>query len=364
MSFCTACGHSNSADNKFCDECGTALRATPSVSGEAPPHPAPQQAGASRRRGLVLSLTAASLVALSGVTAALLLADDSASPEHLQAAVDRQLRAVPTKGKDRYCLRNFAYDQDPVLVSDYDRGHLRLMAVLVAAGLYNAPEEVRSKGAFFGTRSLRYGKTPAGIAATSSGALCIAKGLRVKKVEDVREQTIGGRKFASAQVHFDLQDLMPWVQEPAARAAVPGLGEDFTEAVDFVPKAGRWEVATADDVIGALVQAGNDRGDADEESAGPLDRLLGGLFSAGNPVQGKWRSDIQGVPTIWEFSADALTTPSGEHAKVRYEIQGKTVNVFKSDRVRALTIQLVDDNNITIRIGSTDLSITATRVPQ
>lgn len=360
MSFCTACGHANADENQFCEECGTRLRRAPASPLRNPTATRDRRAPISRK-ALIIGSIGAGVLAAAAVAASWMLSNESASPEHLQAAVDRYLIAKPTANQKRYCLRNFAYDKDTVEISSYDLSTRRWLTVLVAAGLYGEPEEAPSSNGFFVTRNLRYSKTEAGRAATATGALCIAKGLVVKRVEGVRAYASGDKSFADAQVTYGLKDVMPWVDgDPSAKKSFPGLGEDFTESVSFAPKNRRWEVATPEErpMAGAPSRpALSDRG---ADSPGLLARLMSGFSAGGNPAQGTWRADIMGVPALWEFGAQTLKAPGQKPTRVRYEVQGKTVKVFLPDGPQVMEVLVNSDDTATIRTDG--LSFNAKRI--
>jgi len=223
MAFCKQCGHKNPDDARFCENCGEPQQAKPAAAPSTPPSAtdqAPLSASSAAFKGpskRLLMMLAAGLVGLVllGAALAFLLAPEGASKETFGKAIDRILLANPNLLREQYCLQNFNYSEDSVLVSTADRRTQAWMGLLTQAGLYSGPETVTTQHGFFTQTRLRFSKTEAGRKATHLNMLCIADGLAVAEVLDFSPpERLGGTKVAHVSVRLALRNPMPWTQTP------------------------------------------------------------------------------------------------------------------------------------------------------
>lgn len=361
MAFCTSCGHSNADDNQFCEQCGKPLRATAPTSVAASgagglPASMPQKPKLNKRAIQLVAGGVAALVVVGGAVS-FLFSDESATPEHLQAAATRYIAAHPDFAKARYCVKNFAYETDPVFVNVYDTGTQGWLSVLVQAGIYTQPEQVSSGNAYFPTTSLKYTKTESGKAATSTGALCVATGIVVTKVDLVREQKGGSTPVLVADVTFSLKDAAPWVKSPEAAGGIPDAGADFSKDWRFEIKDRKWEMVSGNGGGGGSARGEGATAVASpgSNSGGLLSRLANLISFGRNPILGKWSMGMLGFTSIVEFLPEEMRGDGGL-IKVRYEVKDGEVVIYPADKNEGIIVKIVDDNTISMS------GILATRV--
>jgi hypothetical protein len=380
MAFCTQCGHKNPDTAQFCEQCGNPLKkaataAPPPVQAAAPAAPSVQAtpiaagsgrpAGGGRRLALFAVGTLLTLLIVAGGLY-FAFSPETASKENFTRVIEQALQAHPDSYQNRYCLANFAYDQDPVYVSPNAANTQQWLKLLTTAGLYSEPESVTTSNGYFSETRLRYSKTDAGRQATRNGRLCFADGVKVSEVVSFTPpREIGNSSFSSATVRFAYRNPMPWTQSAEARSMVPALGQDFEETIQLVLKDRKWTIANADDVRQAMQLSMT-------PSAEPMRRTApaaGGLFDkfkslfsfmSGNPVLGKWTTNMMGMKTLSiEFLPDAMRDENGRLSKVRYQVDGHQVKVFSLEgKTDVLVIQVVDANHLSINAGLMNLQLT------
>lgn len=373
MAFCTQCGHKNVDDARFCEECGTPLKATAApaavqapASGTAPVAPAAARAPANSGKLVkVVAIAVAVLLAL-GAGAFLLLAPESPSNERFAAAIEKSLAADSSAYKARYCLSNFAYDRDPVHVNDQDLNTRRWLAVLTKAGLYAEPEVIDDTSGFLIQRQLKYVKTEAGKKATQGRQLCIADGVTVAKVERFTPPArVGDIEASRATVTMKLRNPMPFVAEEETKSIEPGLQAEFSENVVLMLKEGKWVVADQRAVQTAAqaerqLHAENKSAVSGGASGGGLLASLKKLFSfsGGNPVIGHWKSQVMGVSMeVFEFDSDSMIS-NGAKVKVRYEVEDKRVTVYPEGSSAGMIIEVIDNDTLSMNMGLMEIKLT------
>lgn len=377
MAFCTQCGHSNGAEARFCEECGTplAVKTTPplpELAAQATFAPAPPPV-ARGGKGLKIALVAGVMLVAIAVGLFVLLAPQAPSNERFAALIESSLAANSQAYKARYCLGNMPYNLEMVRVNEYDQKTQQWMGLLTQAGLYTAPEIVTNNTGFFTVRQLSYTKTDAGKKATQGRQLCIADGVAVSKVEHFTSpEKLGPLETSSASVTLKLRNPMPWVSSAKAQELAPEITQEFSENFLLVLKDGTWALADAREVLAA--KATQHQPDLwGESQASPsgdtgvfasLRKLFGG--SVGNPLIGRWKlAGVSGFGLpLFEFDADTMTLED-KTDKVRYQIEGKRVTVY-SRRASAgpgMVFNIIDDDTVTVSAGSFGLmTLTLTRI--
>jgi len=388
MPFCTQCGHKNTDDSRFCDECGTPLKvaaaavSNPTLTAATAPAPAtatePASAFASTpapatgpataavgvpRKPLRIktaAMVAAGLVVV-GAGGYFLLAPETPSNERFAAAIEKSLAADSTAYKPRFCLSNFPYERDTVHVNDQDIGTQRWLSVLSRAGLYAGPELIEDTSGYFVRRQLKYTKTDAGKKATQGGQLCVADGVTVGKVDSFTPPSkVGEIEASRATVTLKLRNPMPWVAEEETQSTTPGLKVEFAENIVMVLKDGKWVVADNHTVQEAV--KAERKAMAAKQSAASGGSSEGGFmasvkklfsFAAGNPVIGKWKAQVMGnTMDAFEFTSDAMIT-GGQKVKVRYEVEDKRVTIYSEGAGAGLIIDVIDHDTLSMDMGLT-----------
>ena len=383
MAFCTQCGHKNEAAGRFCEECGAPLKssvsaqqttpqATPASSAPVPPT-AVNSVAASSADSSVLGKKIAKyagigfiVVAIAAGIAAFALRDESPSNALFASIIEKSLATDSDAYKQRYCLRNFAYDKDPVSINSYDAGTQRWMAVLTKAGLYSEPEIVTHDSGYFVTQQLKYQKTDAGKKATNGSLLCIADGVSVKSVDAFTPVSKEGEvQVSMATVTLQLKSPMPWVTEDEAKQAGVLVQTEFQDNKVLMLKDRKWVLASDADIRNA--QAGKrtqKRNQSASTSSGPgffasLMKMLGGNR---NPLIGHWTSSVMGFAVVtFDFDADSMST-NGNKVNVRYDVSDKEVTVYpQGDSDAAMVFRVVDDNTMSVDMGIAALQIKRTQ---
>ena len=366
MSFCTQCGHKNVAEARFCEECGTPL-VKPAASASAPVAVPDNTAGAPRPiNGKLLKFAAISVVVLIAIGAGLffLLAPESPNNARFAAAIERSLAANAQNYKSRYCLSNFAYQLDPVLVNDGDQNTRQWLSVLTKAGLYSEPELIEDTTGFFVVRKLRYTKTEAGKKATLDRQLCIAEGVSVAKVDSFTQpEKLGDTQASRARVTLKLRNPMPWVMDEETLSIAPQIKAEFSDSVVMVLKEGKWDVADQGSLQAAMaaqrtLEMGQKAHVRAATSGGIFDALKN-LFSFGasNPIVGHWKSEMMGMTVAsFTFDADSMEA-NGQKTKVRYEIEDKRVTVYPQDQGAGMIVNVIDHDTLSINTGLVEIKL-------
>ncbi|MBI2749134.1 MAG: hypothetical protein HYX43_07280 [Burkholderiales bacterium] len=367
MTFCTQCGHKNEADGRFCAECGKPLRATsaaqpapqqPNVASAAPIYAGIPDAAAPSVSGKKMALITgigALVIAIAAGIAAFTFRSESPSNALFSDLIEQSLLANPTAYKPHYCLSNFAYDKDPVLVSSMDSGTQRWMAVLTKAGLYSEPQTITQENGFFSTEQLRYQKTEAGKKATDGRSLCYADGVTVKSIDSFTPPiTAGEMQVSRANVRLQLKNPMPWITQAETRQAGTDVQTEFQDEKVFVLRERKWVLATNADIQAA--QSGirsREQSQSVSTSSGTgfvssLLKLFGGHR---NPLIGHWKSSFMGIDALaFEFDSDSMTS-SGGKVKVRYEVTEKDVTVYPQGQEVGLVFKVIDANTMSLNTG-------------
>jgi len=369
MAFCRKCGHKNPADARFCENCGEPQQANPPATAapQAPPQAPIHAAGAaikgpSKRLLMMLAAGLVGLVIL-GAAMAFLLAPEGASKETFGKAIDRMLLADPNLLREQYCLQNFDYSEDEVLVNTADRRTQAWMGLLTEAGLYSGPETVTTQFGFFTQTRLRYRKTEAGRKATHNNMLCIADGLAVAEVLDFTQpERLGGTKIAQVTVRLALRNPMPWTQTEQARQLDQTLANAFSgsarNAFVLMREEGKWVPISPSVLARAEAQS---EGPARTQEGPGIFASLAALFGFGpsNPILGVWSFEvIAGVNERFEFHPDRIITNHGQEP-VRYEIQDGRVLVYTiKDNQLILNVRVIDRDNLSMNLGGDNLRLT------
>jgi hypothetical protein len=314
----------------------------------------------------LLSFVALGVAAVLALGAGLffLLAPEAPSNERFAAAIERSLAGKAQDYKAHYCLNNFAYNLDPVLVNEQDQATRQWLAVLTKGGLYSEPELIEDTTGYFVVRKLRYSKTEAGKKATQDRLLCVADGVSVARVERfTAPEKIGDTQAARATVTLKLRNPMPWAMTEEAQSMVAQLQPEFSQDIVMVLNDGKWDVAdqrALQIAIAAERQQGA-RQKANEAGAagGGMFDALKRLFSLGasNPIIGKWSSEMMGVTVAaFEFESDAMLT-NGQKTPVRYEVEGQRVTVYPQGEGSGMVVNVVDHDTLSIDTGLVQLKL-------
>lgn len=374
MTFCTKCGHKNLAEARFCEECGNTLGAQPIASApqatrvEASPAQQSVETQLPRKfntRLIKMAGIGVGVLIAAGVGLFLMLAPESPSNERFAKAIDRSLASNSQAYRSHYCLGNFPYDQDQVRINEQDSGTRRWLAVLTKAGLYSEPELVIQDAGYFIVRQLVYVKTEAGKKATQSQRLCIADGVAVAKVDSFSPpEKLGQFEVSRANVTLKLREPLPWVLTEETKAAAPNIQSEFSANLILALKDGKWEVANDQEIqVAALAQRKLNRQQAQsaDRDNGPgffpsLLKLFSG--SAGNPIIGRWKSDVMGIAMVsFEFDSDSMIS-SGQKVKVRYEMEEKRVTVYPEGADVGLIVNIIDPDTLSLNMGMMDVKLT------
>lgn len=357
MKLCTSCGHRNADDSAFCEACGAALRpkaagpsTAPAEGPSALPVPSTPVVPAARRRLLFIAGGVLVILIGLGIGASIWLSPPAASERNFAAAAQRYLDAHPDLARERTCLRNFRYDQDPVTIVEVDARSRKWFDMLVEAGLYQASQQ-QTSGGWFPQNQLLYKRTEAGGKAVQGNRLCFADGLAVKRVSGIvppRKQ--GDLTTSRADVVFEYRNQAAWSRGQAARELAPdSLGAEPRSGWTFAIKDGKWEVAdTATQWRGSLPLQAEDKAPARDWWS-----RLKDLFSAGggNPLIGKWETSMLGMMMLqYEFTPDSMRVGDTE-TKVRYEVREGQVVVYPEGQSVGLIVKVVDHDTITLNAG-------------
>jgi len=367
MAFCTKCGHKNGDEGRFCEECGTPLKAAtsapPTVSIQAQ-DPSPVAPRLPAKKIALFAGVGALVVAIAAGVTVFAFRAESPSNTLFASLIEKSLQDNPAAYKSHYCLRNFAYDKDPVFVGAMDSGTQRWMAVLTKAGLYAEPEVIVENGGFFSTEQLKYQKTEAGKKATDGRSLCYADGVTVKTVDSFTQAAkAGDLQVSKATVTLELKNPMPWVSQVETKQAGIDVQTEFQDSKLFLLKERKWILATEADIRAA--QSG---GLSQEQSQSASTSGGQGFFSSllklfgghGNPLIGHWKSTVMGIDVaVFEFDADSMGSNEGR-VKVRYEVTDKDVTVYPQDAGIGLVFKVIDANTMSVNMGMAEFQIKRT----
>jgi len=302
--FCTRCGTVNDAQSRFCDHCGHAFKAQKRS-------PAPPEAGVvmppspPARSRLPLKWLGAGVLALllAGGGAAWWLQPQAASAPVFATAIDRYVAVHPAEFQERVCLKNFAYEKDPVFTSTYDQTTNAWLGELVKAGLYTAPQAVNNGF----VSQLSYSQTARGKAAIKDGKLCLAGNIQVTGVSIFTPvQTLAGMRFSRATFQYQLRASAPWVDGVILQQLQQQSGPADPNIL-LILKDRVWAVPDADSAR-ALNQAANDlqqSANAALESSGS--GAPGGLLSL---VRQLFASSQPSAPEVWQALLNVMPSLS------------------------------------------------------
>lgn len=247
--FCTECGQrKESADALFCTHCGHRF---PSGTTVFQPTLAPlasdplrSPAASLRRPGkrtLLLGGAGLALLFALGAGVAYYMRPPAATPEAYTEAINHHLASHREQAQDKVCLSNFPYATNPVFTNASDTATNHWLDLLVKAGLYRQPDTL-TEG--FWTK-LRYTQTDKGHTVLKEGRLCLAKGLKVERIESVLPpETIAGALVGKAVFSTTLDAPADWVTEEMRRE-LPGEGHLTGQTLLLTVQDGAWQVMDA-----------------------------------------------------------------------------------------------------------------------
>lgn len=276
--FCTQCGVKNADDAKFCKACGTPLDAPVARPATAPnpalPPVAPHSAqpatrlarsGMSRRAGALIAGGMALLLLVVAAVAWLVLGRASGpSAAELKLAANTWLQQHQTELLQQdACVRNFDYAANPVFINGFDQNTQHWLNALVKAGIYTAPQQVRSG---FSTQ-LKYGYGPQAARYIREGALCVADGLAVSDVqvlqpgsaELTRRLPVGVKipdNWALVTLRLQWTGLAPWASQKLASSQFPNLSTPLRQNLLLLKTRQGWVLPSPSEELGMRAQLG------------------------------------------------------------------------------------------------------------
>lgn len=367
MSFCTKCGHKNSDENRFCEECGAPLKAAnpPGANSVSVPPPV-ATLSSNGKRGLLYAGIAISALIIAGGGAYYALRAEQPSNELFATLIEQSVAKDASVYKTRFCLTNFAYDKNPVLVNPSDSGTKDWLAILTKAGLYSEPVLETNQSGFFIQEHLKYEHTDAGKKAIQGRSLCIADGVTVDKVESFTDPVkVGAFEYSRATVSFKLRNAMAWVDTEEVKQMVSNLKPEFQDTKLLVLKEGKWLVASNEDIraskMAAQMQNKAQSNTTETGFLASIKKLFSGGLLGGNPLIGRWSSNVMGVVTInFEFDGDYMIS-NGQKVKVRYEVEDQTVTVYAENASVGLIFTVIDSDTVSINSGFMDVKLKRTK---
>ncbi len=339
--FCTQCGSKNLDHARFCEACGTPMKAAAAEA--APLNTALPIAKPKRNKIIAFALIGVSaLVLLGGL--AYLLTPESPSEASFTRATDRYLDANPKFVEKRTCLTNMPYERSPLRVSSASTQ--KWMDALVQSGLY-APPQLETSSSFFYSQTISvYSVTDAGKEAIKNGKLCLAKGLRVKGAsgyDNIRDKNRG-----TVRANLELLDEAAWLAKSPAREYI--LEDVDLENIEFVMPIRlidkKWQIdeSPRQDLDGLLGQ--RDPVARTAPSSNFFATIKQWFSFNSNPLIGRWQ-DPTGLFTF-EFTSDQLIVgPIAQSAQ--YEVKGDLVTVTTEER--PILIKVIDQDTISMDIG-------------
>lgn len=350
MAFCTQCGHRNPDDGRFCEECGQPLAGQFTVA--APVAPTTRTGdGKPAKRLLVVAGATLAAVVLVGVGLAYILMPESASTDNFEKAIKKGIEKNPDLLRSRYCLTNFAYDEDPVYVNPYDRNTQRWLQLLVDAGLYTAPETITTGSGFFNQTRLKYNKTPEAASVIRDKQLCFAEGVALKSVDSFTPpRKVGEQEVSEANVTLTLKNPVAWSQTETARRLNERFAPVSAASFTLVLTEGKWEL------VGDLPPTNASRkiertppAKAKAEEKGFFAKLFS--FGQSNPILGTWATGAMGMELArFEFRPDSMRA-RGVDIKVRYKIEDAQVIVYAEGDTNGMVLRIIDKDNLIMGEG-------------
>ncbi len=282
--FCTRCGAANTDDARFCARCGAPMRPVPPASAlAAPARPA---VAATPRRGWGVWLLAAVMALLLVLAGGLAWWVFGYHPGPTQAQADAAAAAWLQQHQNRLqqtaCVRNFNYALDPVVVNGYDQNTRQWLDALVRVGVYTGPQVIH-RGFF---QQLQYRHGPEAARYIRDGALCVAQGLTVGRVQllgadsaALRERLPGAAKlpagWAVAAVQLQWRGLAPWAAQPPFDAQFTQLQSALRQTIVLHQDGQGWRLATPAEELGLNMQLGAEAAGAGvDQAARQLGQML------------------------------------------------------------------------------------------
>lgn len=345
--FCTQCGSANLDAARFCEVCGTPVKAPV-------PKAPPAAIGPTRpKRGTIMAIGAISVAVLvAGSGLAYWLTPESPSEASFSRAIDRYLTANPAAVEARVCLDNMRYQQETIRVAEYDRRTRKWMDALVQSGLYAAPKTEKI-GSYFVQTQFAYGLTEDGRNAIRNNKLCLGEGLRIKSVsgfDTVRKSD--DESVALARATAEIRNEAAWLGKSPSRTEVLGLSDRqlITMSMPVALIDGKWQVDPE-------AESHPQRTRKQDRQAAPKTVATNSFFStikqwftfSANPLTGKWRDDTGLV--AFEFTNDYVIEGRNKIA-ARYEVEGEMIKVIPTDAPQnAFVVQMNDKNSALIDLG-------------
>lgn len=389
--FCTRCGTPAAPKAAFCESCGAPIGrkatpvAEPSLDDSNAPPERPLRPAIPRKVWLGAA-GLAGLLAVSGLTAFLLLRPLEPTSERLMAAAKAGAHGerLTLNAKRTLCLNNIDYSTRPIYVSRSNERTLQWIDTLSKAGLYQAGAEVNS-GGYFPQTLMQYKPTAELNHWLDGSRLCVARSVELAEVSGIGEPTnlqlgASGRaqsmRVVKAQLVFKAREVAPWLEQDGVKHAVLAQLSGWTHesgtlrmSLDevFGLNEGAWIAAPA--LQPRLAQAWRGNGpheaDAKAEGMGVSDsvkrwgRGIRNWFSfGGHPLKGSWRMDNSGIGSFVPPGIDARLVftnstmeSGGRTLDCEFEVDGKRVTVRQKGQSRGMVFVLEDENTASLDIG-------------
>lgn len=397
--FCTRCGTENSAEDAFCQNCGTPLR-KPAASTEVPPalapssdplNPpaavprAPETRPSAKRAGLWVAGGVVSLLLIGGV-AYFLTKQPDASAANLLAAAQQDLgEQVAKHAPQTLCLENMNYAADPFNVAAYDRRTQEWLDMLSSAGLYEKTGTVMGGNAYFPQPLVQYKPTATLQTWRQGSALCLAREVKIAQVTDIAQPQdeaataeSPARHTVRAQIVLHTTDLADWMGKPGvADKVLPQLSNWSRDAqqlaqsrpAQFVVKDGAWRIDTPAPAASRKGRAREDEDRANEASATPdwWSRLTSAVGFKAHALEGSWEMDEATMAGAFvdkgvrlTFTADTCQI-GPKSMPCRFVTQGKRVKVYPSGGDERLDFEVVNEHTVQLDMGL--MTLTYKRMP-
>lgn len=215
-----------------------------------------------------------------------------ATPEAFTEAINSYLRSHQGQFKEQACLRNFPYGTNPVITSAVDGTTNHWLQLLVQAGLYTQPEQLRD--GFW--PNLRYRLTSKGQASIQGNRLCLAQGLKVATIDNITQpETLVDIVTSRASFHTQLDGKADWVTSEILQQ-LPGQGGGNSLKLLMMVQDGHWQVM--DEQHQQQIRNQVARNSA-EEPSGSLMAWLGHLTGSSEPSDDEiWVALSQSFPYL------------------------------------------------------------------
>ena len=352
--YCTQCGAKNADDARFCAACGAAMR--PAGHAQASPPPARGREGAAP--WWIVAILAVLLVAVAALAWWVFGRDSGPSDAQARTAAAAWLQRHQASLLDEdACLRNFDYAADPVFVNSFDQNTREWLAVLVNAGIYSAPRQVRN--GFF--TQWRYSHGPQADAYVRDGALCVASGLAIDGVQVMRpgdaRRDLGlppgvelPAGWAVVALRLRWIGLAPWAGEAPVARRFPQLSGALQQRLFLHRTTAGWVLPSAAEELGMRAQlgalvAGGEAAQAARQigqQLGEAAQALGGPTAASAaraaPPAGGWHDWLRG---LFDFADPTRRLPQRFYGDVQdgrfddaYALLGPQLQIFGPDMMK------------------------------